>query len=277
MDTEMSTQPVEAVPLERPSQAPRGCDAQAFLEEGRRQIAARLSAAARCAGLPAWTAPLLPGKMLRTRMAARLYGCGCLGVSPATLQRACAAAELAHAAGLCHQEVRGAPGRRSGAVLLGGLLLCEAMDILARTEEGRLVRPFMAGLLESCTVEAQQELRPCGGPLGRAERLRIARSRTGPLFAFVGLAAAGDDAPLATALREAGYQVGTACRLAQEGTDGDERPGLVRELCAAALRPLHGRPPVRRALTDFLRLDFEPLLDCSDISSHAQVDPLDEV
>ncbi len=225
----MPTRPVETAPPESPADVRPALEAQAFLEGARLQIDACLADAARAAGLPVRPSQLLPGKMLRTRMAARLSTR--LTVPVETLQHVCAAVELTHTASLCHDDVidnalvrRGQPAlwrasSRSGAVLLGDLLLCEAMGLLTGTDGGRLVRPFLAKLRETCAAEAEQELRLRGREVGRDVCLRIARGKTGPLFAFVGLAAGGADAALSAALEEAGYRVGTAYQLADDLLD----------------------------------------------------------
>ncbi len=313
----MPTRPVETAPLEPPVSARPVSEPQAFLEGARRRIESCLDSAARAAGLSVRPSQLLPGKMLRTRLAARLHGH--LSGGDGALQGVCAAVELTHTASLCHDDVidnalmrRGLPAlwrvsSRSGSVLLGDLLLCEAMGILIDTEDGRLVRPFLAKLRETCSAEAEQELHLRGRRLGRAECLRIARGKTGPLFAFVGLAAGGQDATLSAALEEAGYRIGTAYQLADDlldvegreedagktlGTDLARRKftlahapedgrsaarRLVAELCAGALQAAEAWPAARQALAEFLRLDVQPVFHACDNSLHVQVDPLDEV
>ncbi|MCK4274985.1 MAG: polyprenyl synthetase family protein, partial [Phycisphaerae bacterium] len=84
---------------------------------------------------------LAGGKMLRTRLAARLLAEQPAVGDMASLQKACAAMELVHAASLCHDDVldnalirRGQPalwraqGAR-GAILIGDMLLCEAVEL----------------------------------------------------------------------------------------------------------------------------------------------------
>ncbi len=313
----MPTRPVETAPPERPADIRPAPEAQAFLERTRLQIDARLAAATRAAGLSVRPSQLLPGKMLRTRMAARLSAR--MAVPTETLQRACAAVELTHTASLCHDDVidnarmrRGQPAlwrvsSRSGAVLLGDLLLCEAMGLLTAVEDGRLVRPFLAKLHETCAAEAEQELRLRGREVGRKECLRVARGKTGPLFAFVGLAAGGGNSARSAALEEAGYRIGTAYQLADDlldvegreevagktlGTDVARRkftlaqePGggrnatreLVAQFGSDALDAVRAWPRARQALAEFLRLDVQPVFHACDNSLHVQVDPLDEV
>jgi geranylgeranyl pyrophosphate synthase len=108
-------------------------------------------------------------------------------------------------------------------VLVGDVLLCEAMRLVVEGEE-RLVRPFLSKVREVCLAEAEQEIPLRGATLDEETCLRIARSKTGPLFAFVGLACGGEDARLSSALEEAGYRLGTAYQLFDDLVDvlGDE-------------------------------------------------------
>lgn len=98
------------------------------------------------------TAQLVPGKMLRTRFAAWLAEYGLVTIGFRSLTCACAATEMAHTASLCHDDVidggllrrhRSALWRvtsASAAVLIGDVLLGEAMEVLLDTEEGRYIR-----------------------------------------------------------------------------------------------------------------------------------------
>lgn len=246
---------------------------------------------------------LMPGKMLRTRLASRLVSCPDARADHATVARICAATEMAHTASLCHDDVidgglmrrgRSALWRTtsaSGAVLIGDLLLCEAMNIVCEAEDGRYVMPFVQKVREVCAAEAEQELELRGRQPDEQTCLRLARGKTGPLFAFVGLVCAGDDAALCEALEEAGYLIGAAYQLADDlldvtgdeqfsgktlGTDGrrgkftlaqapQENHRLVKghisELCRSALDCLSARPWHRRTLAEFMRSDLGPVFD----------------
>jgi len=246
---------------------------------------------------------LMPGKMLRTRLAARLAYAKPSLVPPATLERACAATEMLHTASLCHDDVidnsliRRAKATLwrattpSTAVLVGDVLLCDAMTLLLEAEGGRHVGLFLAKVREVCTAEADQELKFRGQELDEATCLRLARCKTGPLFAFVAHVCGGDDAGLSASLEEAGYRIGTAYQIADDvldvagreeaagktlGTDVLRRKftlpqasqaGLdaarehVRSLCNSTLDSLSDWPVLCKALRRFFTQDLQPVLD----------------
>lgn len=246
---------------------------------------------------------LLSGKMLRTRLAARLFEGQAAQVGRTTLVSACAAAELFHAASLCHDDViddgltrRGrsalwAATSRSGAVLIGDLLLCEALELLREAQGGRYLGLFMRQIREVLEAEVRQELVYRGRRLDAKTCVGLSRGKTGALFAFVGGVCGGEDETLARALLEAGYGLGTAYQLADDlldvvgserrsgktlGTDrrrgkftlaqvGESGRGMtqerVRKLCAGAVDCLHGHPPAREALKEYLLCDLMPVLD----------------
>jgi geranylgeranyl pyrophosphate synthase len=261
------------------------------------------------ASAPKWPAhwtQLMPGKMLRTRWAARLAACGEPQVALRTIMHACAATEMAHTASLCHDDViDGGFLRRqqpalwrvlgpSAAILIGDLLMCEAMDLLGSVENGRLVGPFVAKLREVCAAELEQDLQLRGKALEEAACLRVARGKSGPFFAFTGYVCGGAQTRLRAALEETGYQVGTLYQMADDlldvlggsaagktlGTDAEQRkftlpqmvPGgvaktraRIRALRDAALEGVEEWPPMRSALSQFFRRDLQPLF--------AQFDP----
>ncbi|KKL06473.1 hypothetical protein LCGC14_2595680, partial [marine sediment metagenome] len=179
---------------------------------------------------------LLPGKMLRTRLAARLTACGCTSFDQADLAGLCAATELVHTASLCHDDViDNALIRRaraslwqsvgaSGAILIGDLLFCEAMKLVYDAADGRYVGAFLAKTSQVVTAEAEQELTLRGKELDEQSCLAVARDKTGPLFAFVAAVCGGDDEEFSAVLEEAGYLIGTAYQLADDLFDvvGDE-------------------------------------------------------
>ncbi|NOZ21693.1 MAG: polyprenyl synthetase family protein [Planctomycetes bacterium] len=244
-----------------------------------------------------------PGKMLRTRLAARLVADDFQRVSPKTIERICLTTELIHTATLCHDDVidnglirRARPTlwRASGpsaAVLIGDLLLCEAMALLLDIESGRYTRLFVLKIREVCTAEIEQELMLRGQRVDERTCLRIARGKTGPLFACIGHVCGGDDSDLCDALEEAGYCIGTAYQLADDlidavgdeqacgktlGTDAmrrkftlpqyqEEGPFAIGEhisrLCDDALDCVEAWPSVRDALIQFLVCDLQPIFD----------------
>jgi octaprenyl-diphosphate synthase len=174
---------------------------------------------------------LLPGKMLRTRLGARLAAEVLPRSDGFALDRVCAATELVHTAALCHDDVidNGTVRRAketlwkatsvSGAILIGDLLLCKAMELLVDTLGGRYVGSFVSKVTEVCDAEAEQELKYRGTHPDEGTCLRLARGKTGPLFAFIASVCGGDEERLCSALEEAGYRIGTAYQLADDLLD----------------------------------------------------------
>ncbi|MHC4295005.1 MAG: polyprenyl synthetase family protein, partial [Planctomycetota bacterium] len=107
--------------------------------EVRGLVVSRIERIGSWAGHAADTKQLLPGKMLRTRLAQRLMECESVRIEAGVLKILCAASELVHTASLCHDDVidnalirRSHPtlwwsSGASAAVLIGDLLLCEAI------------------------------------------------------------------------------------------------------------------------------------------------------
>ena len=273
-----------------------------FVEAVRSLVARRLGEAASLVDQVSDVVSLLPGKMLRTRLIARLTACGLDGVCEATLWNACAATEIVHTASLCHDDVidngmmrRGRPTlwqvtSPSGAVLVGDLLLCEAMKLLVEAEGGKYLPDFVEKVMEVIEAEAEQELLWRGRSIDSDTCVRLARGKTGPLFAFAARICAGADQTLASALEEAGYRIGTAYQLADDvldlvgseeaagktlgtdrargkltlpraggdGCDGAQR--LIGQLCRSALQRVAAYPKIRSGLEKFLSDDLEPTL-----------------
>ncbi len=181
---------------------------------------------------------VMPGKMLRTRLAGRLYDGGWSTVDCRSLQAVCAVTELVHTASLCHDDVvdnalvrRSMPtlwleAGPSGAILVGDLLLCEATDLVMSTEGGRYLPEFVSKLREVVRSEAEQELLWRGKQVDVEMSLQLARGKTGPLFAFVAGVCGGNDETLSESLTEAGYRIGTAYQLADDLLDINGRPDI---------------------------------------------------
>jgi geranylgeranyl pyrophosphate synthase len=245
---------------------------------------------------------MMPGKMLRSRLAARLVEGGLCGDNWADAAQFSAAIELSHTASLCHDDVidnadvrRGLPSLwkitgASGAVLIGDILLCEALELVIASDGGRQVSDFLAKLKEVITAEARAELTLRGTILDEPTCLDLARGKTGPLFAFVASVCGKDDPALATALAEAGYMIGTAYQLADDlldrigdedlagktlgtdqhrgkftlaGSQQDQQDALHREihsLCESAVRGLARWPGAEEAVRHYLLKDIQPLL-----------------
>jgi geranylgeranyl pyrophosphate synthase len=241
--------------------------------------------------------------MLRTRLAARLYEAGAVLLGLDELQAVCAATELTHTASLCHDDVvDNALMRRSmptlwqsagptGAILVGDLLLCEAMDIMIAVRQGQFLPPYIAKVREVIAAEAEHEFLWRGRQPDETTSLRLARGKTGALFAFVARCCGGDNVALAEALTEAGYRVGTAYQLADDlldvigndvtagktlGTDqqrdkatlplngeGGEHVTTrqIGQLCLSAGELLADFPEAKAGLRAFLLNDLQPVVN----------------
>ena len=244
---------------------------------------------------------MMPGKMLRSRLAARLVEGGLGRGNWSDVARLSAAIELAHTASLCHDDVidnagirRGLPALwcvtgASGAVLIGDILLCEAIELVVATDGGRCLTEFLTKLKEVITAEAKGELMLRGMILDEPTCLDLARGKTGPLFAFVAGLCGREDRNLAAALGEAGYLIGTAYQLADDlldriGDEGragktlgtDQRRGKftlahddqnahdvlhreVHRLCESAVCGLAGWDQAEDAIRRYLVEDIQPL------------------
>jgi heptaprenyl diphosphate synthase len=239
-----------------------------------------------------------PGKMLRTRLAAAL--CPNDEHLAVRVIDACAATELIHTATLFHDDVIDGAGMRrkqptlwrhvgqTGAILMGDLFFSSALQLVLRSGDLRMTTSFVDKVREVCATEMAHEVfyrkQHADVDLG----VRIARGKTGPLFAFAAEACGGDDSPRSNALAEAGYLVGTAYQLADDlldeigdeelvgktlGTDrerrkftlaqGSEGKAVVirelRKLCGKAEDQLRPWPELSERLSQFLSDQFLPL------------------
>ncbi|MDP6045486.1 MAG: polyprenyl synthetase family protein [Phycisphaerae bacterium] len=244
---------------------------------------------------------MMPGKMLRARLAGRLVELGVSGSNWSDAAKLSAAIELAHTASLCHDDVidnadtrRGLPAMwrmtgPSGAVLIGDLLLCAAIELVIETNDGKRLTEFLNKLKEVITAEAKGELMLRGSILDKPTCLEMARGKTGPLFAFVAAVCGGDDPAMSAALGEAGYLIGTAYQLADDlldrigdedsagktlGTDQrrgkftlacDDKEAQVRlnrevhDLCESAVKQLSNWDQAETAVRCYLAQDIQPL------------------
>jgi len=273
-----------------------------FLDRVRVRIGSRLDGLSALTSL-AEARDLLGGKMLRSRLAGRLMLSGAGSCEPGLIERAAAAVELVHTASLCHDDVidnallrRATPTfwcrtSSSGAVLVGDILLCEAMNLLIETENHSLLVAFMDKVTQVCLTEARQELVYRGRQVDEETCLALARGKTGALFALAGEACARIGSDESAAFGQAGYCLGTAYQLADDlldvvgnekqvgktlGTDGErnkftlpqmEPDGAelsirhVRRLCGEAAAVVDAWPAARQAVEDFLARDFSPVLE----------------
>jgi octaprenyl-diphosphate synthase len=269
----------------------------------RERIAGRLERNVLSSGGLVDVLQLMPGKMLRTRLAGRLSSCGSPPLTASALESICAATELVHTASLCHDDVidgglvrrfRPALWRSAGApaaVLIGDMLLCEAMELLLEMGGNRHTLDFVTKVREVCAAEVEQEFLLRGRTPDAGTCIRVARQKTGPLFAFLARACGGEDRALSSSLEEAGYCVGTAYQLADNvldvsgreraagktlGTDAGRgkltlaaRPAhqgrgtaldCIAERCRAALQQVTAWPEAHEGLVWFLRCDLQPVL-----------------
>ncbi len=240
------------------------------------------------------------GKMLRSRLVLRV-GPAC-GTPDQTLFHASAAVEMIHAASLLHDDVidggmlrRGSPTfwvERGvpGAILVGDLMLFKALDVVSEVENIRLTRKLIKMTGEVCDAESEQELLWRNADPTWENCLKIARRKTGALFAFAAYSCGGGNEELSNTLSEAGYLVGTAYQLADDildangssehsgkshgsdsarqkttavtaGTDADRDPvAYVEELCQKAEALLAPWPEVQAAWQHFMTRDLQPAL-----------------
>jgi heptaprenyl diphosphate synthase len=248
------------------------------------------------------------GKMLRSRLIMRVGSS--VGVPRNTLLHAAAAVEMIHAASLLHDDVidggylrRGVPTfwvERGipGAILVGDLMLFKALDIVSEVEDTALTRQLIKMTGEVCDAESEQELLLRNTEATWENCVRIARRKTGALFAFAAYACGGRDPALCAALKEAGYILGTAYQLADDvldakGTsdqsgkshgsdkarhkttamsanhDNQRDPALyVADLCSSAESLLVNWPEAQAGWRDFMHSCMQPALDL-----HLQCNP----
>ncbi len=248
---------------------------------------------------------MTPGKMLRTRLAGRLCTEDWSSIDRTSLEGVCAAIELVHTASLCHDDVidnslirRSLPTLwkivgASGAILIGDLLLCEAVDIVMDIENGRYLPGLVGKIKQVVQSEAQQELLWRGTQVDMDTCMQLARGKTGPLFAFVAEICGSDNEnkALCGLLEETGYRIGTAYQLADDlldilgtectvgktlGTDvirgkftlpriGEAGTRVAQEsignLCNSAVELLDDHPKAKKGLTEFLCCDLYPLIE----------------
>lgn len=274
-----------------------------FVSQVRRLTSNQIGEVSSVLGKDVKISQFVPGKMLRTRLAAWLTQQDNLSIDLLTLQQLCSATEIVHTASLFHDDVidnalirRAQPTLwkstcKSGAILIGDLLLCQAIELLQDIENARFLSLFLAKTRKVIEAEAQQELVFHDRQMDENTCLRLARDKTGSLFAFLASVCGGDDEELSLALEEVGYHIGTAYQLADDILDivgkediagktlgTDSKRGTctlpqsmvegkhiamehVRELCDSALKELKYYPKAQDAVKCFLVHDFMPVLD----------------
>ena len=176
----------------------------------------------------------VPGKMLRTRLGMALSGFDFVGRDE--MIKSCAATELIHSATLFHDDViDGASLRRrnptlwrevgaTGAILMGDLFFSSALQLVIDSGNISRVASFVNKVREVCATEMIHELVFRNKAIDLNLCLKVARGKTGPLFAFVAEVSGESDKEKAKVLREVGYRIGTAYQLADDLIDvlGDE-------------------------------------------------------
>jgi geranylgeranyl pyrophosphate synthase len=240
------------------------------------------------------------GKMLRTLLVERLCQSTADDFNMDAMAYSCAAVELVHAATLFHDDVidggevrRGEPAlwrqtTTSASILIGDLFLCRAIAFLTRIGSAKLIGQFINKMHETCTAEISQELVLRGKTLEESDCLRVARGKTGPLFAFCAALCSRGDLRLEAALEEAGYRIGTAYQLADDIIDenGDPKKSqktlgtdrlrkkytlantgqkarlkcLIDSMCGSALEIVKPWPSFQTGVRTFLEKDFFPTL-----------------
>ena len=172
---------------------------------------------------------LTGGKMLRGRLVIWLGSVR--GIGEDYLITAAAAVEMLHAGSLLHDDLidgsqlrRGRPALwvqegTAAAVLLGDMLFFLALEKVRQLGDRVLLDDLMTLAGEACSAEAEQELVLRGGRTGWDEYVSLVSRKTGSLFAFAAVACGGGDAALRSALRSAGYRLGTAYQLADDYWD----------------------------------------------------------
>lgn len=241
------------------------------------------------------------GKMLRAKLTLTIGTAS--GAHRDDLIRAAAAVEMVHAASLLHDDVvdggmlrRGAPTfwqekSVSGAILLGDLMVCKAVQMLEEIENRRLGGLLVRMSAEMCDAEVEQELVTRGAPGDWNKSVSMIRRKTGSLFAFAAAAADGINGPRADALMEAGYQLGTAFQMADDLMDASGKGELdgkdlgqdaargkltsvsasntdqarsrhcITDLCQTSSGLLASWPPVQAAWLTYLKSDMGPVID----------------
>ncbi len=169
------------------------------------------------------------GKMLRSKLVQYL------GLSSGTnneiLVSAGAAVDIMHSASLIHDDViDGGLLRRNeksfwkkygtnGAILFGDILMFRAIALLTDNPRIDLLKELINMTGEVCRSEAEQELILRGTSNKWNECENIARFKTGSLFAFAAVAGGSGNKKEANALRNAGFDLGTAYQLADDILD----------------------------------------------------------
>ncbi len=176
-------------------------------------------------------ANMFSGKMLRTQLASYFINHNGDEAYKSQVLYSCVATEIAHTASLFHDDVIDGASLRRGmptlwklttpnaSILVGDILLCEALHFICKCKDIHCTELFSQKLREVCQAETEQELLLRGATLSIDRCLKIARSKTGPLFAFPLIVCANGDSRLESKFEEIGYLIGTAYQLKDDLID----------------------------------------------------------
>lgn len=176
------------------------------------------------------------GKMLRSKLIQYL------GLTSETdkeiLILAGAAVDIMHSASLIHDDVidNGLLRRNAktfwkkygtnGAILFGDMLMFRSIKLLTNQPRKDLLNELIHMTGEVCRSEAEQELVLRGNPGTWDDCEKIAKFKTGSLFAFAAVAGGSGDIDEANSLRNAGFDLGIAYQLADDILDASNHESV---------------------------------------------------
>jgi geranylgeranyl pyrophosphate synthase len=251
-------------------------DLQGFLSDVETQAETALATGAEALGAAGRTLNVIGGKRLRSRLA---FECAhALDGEAGRAAPVAAAVELIHAASLCHDDVIDGSTERRGrptlnmtlgnqlSVLLGDYLFSSAWLVVARDYQPDVARRLAEAMVAMSSAEIAQARLLWRSDPDEEDCLRVARGKTGALFAACASATAGalGAAPaVVRAFDEFGLGFGLAYQIIDDVLDYlprspswgkrplmDLRGGLPTLPLIFALRSADG--PARRAVLDFL-------------------------
>ena len=214
------------------------------------------------------------GKMLRSKLIQYL------GITSNTdkeiLSVAGAAVDIMHSASLIHDDViDGGFLRRgnqtfwkkygvNGAILFGDTLMFRSIALLTKQPRVDLLKELINMTGEVCCSEAEQELILRENSRSWDDCVKIARFKTGSLFAFAAVAGGTGDLEEADALRECGFNIGTAYQLADDVLDvyGNE------EISGKTLG-IDEKRGKTTAMTSFDTSSTDPIIHINNFINHA--------
>ncbi len=214
------------------------------------------------------------GKMLRARLTLSIGSV--TDLSDEDCLKGAATVEMVHLASLLHDDVidNGLTRRgkaafwqekgTTGAILMGDYILCRAFSIISKLGNANLMSTLVNMLQHVCNAELEQELLGEDMPRDWGQCLSVARRKTGSLFAYAAYAGAGNDAVLAAALLESGFDLGTAYQLADDLLDANGD--------SASSDKTLGQDARQNKLTaaDFIGSDIDPVKEIHRLTRQAE-------